>query len=72
MSRKASTVVGVLLIIVGAIWFGQGIGWISGSGMSGATLWAVLGPIVALAGIALVGWGSRRESGGPGDRRPAP
>ena len=43
-------VVGVLLVVVGAVWFGQGMGWIGGSVMSGQTFWAVVGPIVALVG----------------------
>ena len=29
--------------IVGAVWFGQGVGWIGGSFMSGEALWAVIG-----------------------------
>ena len=54
--------VGVLLVVVGAIWFGQGMGWIGGSGMSGETLWAVVGPVVALLGLGMVASGLRRRS----------
>ena len=46
-------VVGVLLVLVGAVWFGQGMGWIGGGAMSGVALWAIVGPVVALVGIAL-------------------
>ena len=37
----------------------QGIGLIGGSAMTGSPLWAILGPIIALGGIALIVVGSR-------------
>ena len=52
--------VGALLVIVGLVWFLQGIDVLGGSGMSGKTLWAVVGPIVALAGAGAVVAGLRR------------
>ena len=45
---------GVLLIGVGTLWTLQGLGYVGGSVMSGVTLWAILGPVVAAAGIYLV------------------
>ena len=36
------------------------LGFIGGSAMSGSTLWAILGPIIAVAGIVLVVVGLRR------------
>ena len=59
MSRTVSMVLGVLLVLVGLLWTGQGLGWIGGSAMSGVTLWAIIGPIVALGGVALIVRGSR-------------
>ena len=59
MSRTVSIVLGVLLVLVGLLWTGQGLGWIGGSAMSGVTLWAVIGPLVALGGVALIVRGSR-------------
>ena len=49
---------GALLVVVGAVWFLQGIDVLGGSGMSGKTLWAVIGPIVAVvgAGTFIAGW----------------
>jgi hypothetical protein len=46
--------VGVLLVLVGLLWALQGLDVVGGSPMSGVTLWAVIGPIVALIGVALV------------------
>ena len=60
MNRPLSLVVGVVLVLVGLLWAGQGLGWIGGSPMTGVTLWAVVGPLVALAGVALIVWGRRR------------
>jgi hypothetical protein len=50
---------GVLLVLVGLVWTLQGLGYIAGSVMSGVTLWAVVGPLVMLAGVALVVVGIR-------------
>ena len=55
-------VVGLLLVAMGLVWMFQGLGVIGGSAMSGHTLWAVVGPIVALGGLALVLRGSRRRA----------
>lgn len=52
---------GVLLIFAGATWTLQGIDVMKGSAMSGTTLWAVVGPIVALVGLVLVGVGVSRR-----------
>jgi hypothetical protein len=52
-------VIGALLLLVGGVWFFQGIDVFKGSGMSGKTLWAVVGPIVAVLGLALIGIGVR-------------
>jgi hypothetical protein len=46
--------VGLLLVLVGVLWTLQGLDIIGGSGMSGKTLWAVIGPIVALIGLGMM------------------
>jgi hypothetical protein len=46
--------IGALLVIVGLVWFLQGIDVLGGSGMSGKTLWAVIGPIVAIVGAGIM------------------
>lgn len=52
-------VVGVLLVLVGAVWFGQGIGVIGGSFMSGEVLWAVIGAPMVFVGALLIRAGLR-------------
>jgi hypothetical protein len=51
---RARRVIGVVLCIVGIVWFGQGIGVIGGSFMSGEAVWAVIGAFAILIGAALL------------------
>ena len=55
---------GVLLIAVGLVWTLQGVGILGGSVMSGSTMWAVIGPIVAIVGVYLIvrWWRSRSRT----------
>ncbi|MFC9916931.1 hypothetical protein [Agromyces binzhouensis] len=57
-------ILGAVLAVAGTIWTLQGVGVLPGSVMSGVTMWAVIGPIVAIGGIALlwVGLARRRRS----------
>lgn len=47
--------IGVLLVLIGALWTLQGLNYVGGSAMSGKTLWAIIGPIVVIVG-AVLGW----------------
>jgi len=53
---------GVLLVLVGAVWTLQGLGYIGGSAMSGVALWAVVGPVVVILGLLLAVRGARKRS----------
>ncbi len=53
---------GVLLVAAGIIFTLQGVGILGGSVMSGVTFWAVVGPLIALAGLGLAALGVRRRS----------
>jgi hypothetical protein len=55
-------VIGVLLVVVGAVWTLQGLDVLGGSVMSGDRTWAVIGPIVLVIGLVLAGVGVRRGS----------
>ena len=54
------TAAGVVLTIAGVIWALQGFGVIGGSFMSGDSVWAIIGPIVAAVGLILAIIGVRR------------
>ena len=61
MKRVVLVGVGFLLTLAGVIFTLQGVGVLGGSVMSGVTFWAVAGPVIALAGLALalIGLGGR-------------
>ena len=52
--------VGVLVMLAGIIFTLQGVGVLGGSVMSGVTFWAVAGPVIAVAGLAITAIGLRR------------
>ncbi|MEP6814937.1 MAG: hypothetical protein ABI873_05255 [Marmoricola sp.] len=62
MKKPGLVAFGAFLVVLGAVWFGQGTGWIGGSPMTGTTTWSVIGPVTALLGLALVGFGLRGRS----------
>lgn len=61
MKRGLLAGLGVLIAIAGVIFTLQGLGIIGGSAMSGVTFWAVVGPLIALVGLAMVGIGLLRR-----------
>lgn len=54
---------GLLAVVIGTVWTVQGLGYLGGSVMTGETIWAVIGPIVALVGLAGIGLGLRARRG---------
>jgi hypothetical protein len=60
MKNALLITVGALITIVGLIFALQGFGIIGGSYMSGDSSWAIIGPLVALAGLVIAGVGVRR------------
>jgi len=62
MLRSLLVGLGVLVALAGVIFTLQGLGAIGGSTMSNNSFWAVAGPIIALAGLALAAIGIRRRS----------
>ena len=54
MNKNLRAGLGVLVLLVGLIWMFQGLGVLAGSPMTGVTLWAIVGPLVALVGAWLI------------------
>jgi hypothetical protein len=52
--RGVLAAVAIVVIVAGVIFTLQGVGVIGGSFMSGSALWAALGPLIALFGLALL------------------
>lgn len=56
-------VAGIVLSGIGLVWTLQGIDVLRGSAMSGSPVWAVIGPIVLVAGLVLIGIAIARRRG---------
>lgn len=54
LGRAVGLSVAGLMILVGAVWAGQGMGYIGGSSMTDQDEWAFIGSITAGLGVALV------------------
>ena len=50
---------GFFICLVGVVWIAQGTSVLHGSGMSGHGVWAVVGVVVVLIGVALFVWAWR-------------
>jgi hypothetical protein len=61
MIRALLVGAGLLITLAGVVFALQGVGAIGGSFMSGTTFWAVLGPVIAIIGLALVTAALRRR-----------
>jgi hypothetical protein len=61
VNRGLALALGVVLLLVGALWTLQGLGYVGGSPMTGVTFWAVVGPLVALLGLLLAVMGGRKR-----------
>lgn len=60
VKKTLPVTLGVLMVVVGAVWTFQGLGYLEGSPMTGVEIWAVIGPILAGFGVALAYVGLRR------------
>jgi len=60
--RVALVVVGVLVVLIGAVFAGQGLGYIPGSIMTGDMKWFWIGGAMVLVGLALGAGALRRTA----------
>lgn len=56
---------GLLAVVLGAVWTVQGLGYVSGSVMTDQRIWVLLGPLLVLVGLGALWFGMRA-------RRPRP
>ena len=54
MKKTLLALLALGMVVVGAIWTFQGLGYLEGSAMTGVETWAVIGPVVAWLGLALL------------------
>ncbi len=60
MGRVVLIIVGVVLALFGLLFALQGFGVVGGSPMSNTTTWSILGPVIAVVGIAIAVGAARR------------
>jgi len=63
--KSLTAPLGLVLVLTGLVWTAQGFGWLEGSPMTDETLWALIGPVVALVGLLVAVLGLR--GGGTSD-----
>ena len=59
MRKTVPMTLGVLMVVVGAVWTFQGLGYLKGSPMTGQQTSEIIGPIEAGLGVALTYVGVR-------------
>lgn len=66
MVDRVLIAIGTVATIAGVIFALQGFGVLGGSVMSGNSVWAVAGPVIALAGLLMLATGLRRRRSSSG------
>jgi hypothetical protein len=59
--RLPLSIVGVVIVLMGLVWFFQGINVLPGSFMTGQTQWAINGAIAMVIGAVIVWFANRRN-----------
>ena len=62
MKNKILIVIAVLIALIGIVWFGQGIGLITGSVMTDDSKWAYIGATMVVAAAALFWFALKRQT----------
>lgn len=57
----ALNIIGVLLVLVGALWALQGLGLVGGSFMTGQPQWLLIGVLCAGVGLVMLLWANLRR-----------
>lgn len=58
--KSIARIFGLLLVLVGGVWMGQGLGYLPGSFMTGQMQWFYIGGLCLIAGVILMGASLRR------------
>jgi hypothetical protein len=59
MKKALPLLLGGLMLMVGLVWTLQGLGYMTGSPMTGVSFWAIVGPVIGGLGLALMVVGYR-------------
>jgi hypothetical protein len=64
LARTIGLIIGALAVLVGAVWIGQGVGFIKGSFMTGSPTWLAIGLLCLVVGLFLIFLSVRRSPNG--------
>jgi F0F1-type ATP synthase assembly protein I len=64
LARTIGLIFGALAVLVGAVWIGQGVGFIKGSFMTGSPTWLAIGLLCLVVGLFLIFLSVRRSPNG--------
>ncbi|MGN9813052.1 hypothetical protein ACTMSW_27325 [Micromonospora sp. BQ11] len=53
---------GLLAVVLGAVWTVQGLGYVEGSVMTDQRIWATVGPVFVLVGLVVIWLGLRARA----------
>jgi len=56
---RTRLIVGVIMCLIGLVWFFQGLNVIKGSFMTGQIIWTIIGAAVIFGGVSLIRGGRR-------------
>ena len=59
--KLVANIVGVLMVLIGALWTLQGSNVLAGSVMSGQSMWLWIGIVVLVAGLGVLYWYNLRK-----------
>ena len=65
MNRTFLIVIGVIILVIGGIFAGQGANLIPGSSMTGDPTWLIIGTVMAVVGVVFIVLGVRRGGAKP-------
>ena len=65
MNRTFLIVIGVIILVIGGIFAGQGANIIPGSSMTGDPTWLYVGIAMVVVGLIVIVFGVRRGGGKP-------
>ena len=59
--KLVANIVGVLMVLIGALWTLQGSNVLGGSVMSGQSMWLWIGIVMLVAGLGVLYWYNLRK-----------
>ena len=59
--RIAGNIVGIVLLLLGALWIAQGSNLLAGSAMSGQSMWLWIGVVVVIISVVVLWLVNRRR-----------